>query len=360
MKMHVRLTIAPLAAALTVGGAQGSAHPASRCVPGWRVVPSPAVSDAGLIDVAASSPSDAWAVGYDAPSHGFPFVVHWNGSRWSVMTSPEIAEGELNAVAAISQDDAWAVGDVRGAIGIIEHWGGGAWRRVAAPAGTGPLFGVSAVSGRDVWAVGGDHDSPVTVHWDGTRWRRIPVPVDALLSDVVAVSELDVWAVGSYRDGLFAMHWDGRRWHPFAGPNVADQGSWLNGVTAVSSSDVWAVGEAQNGLSLHEPVVYRWNGMRWKTAKAPFVDGGATAIVGLSATDLWTLAWDDPVLGGGGATISHWNGKSWRSEEPQPRDFLAAVAPDKGTHLWAVGSTGNALEEDEPARPVPLIERYGC
>jgi hypothetical protein len=169
-----------------------------------------------------------------------------------------------------------------------------------------------------------------------------------------------VWAVGGDQN-LFAMHWNGRRWKPFDGPNVGDQLSWLTSVTAVSTRNVWAVGEAQNGLSLHEPVVYHWNGRRWNTTVAPHSDGGLTGVATRSANEIWTVGWDDPVLGGAGGTISRWNGKNWRDGNPMQQTMLNAIATDKGTHLWAVGSTGNPTDENElPGAPRPIIFRYGC
>jgi hypothetical protein len=66
------------------------------------------------------------------------------------------------------------------------------------------------------------------------------------------------------------------------------------------------------------------------------------------------------VLGGGGGTISRWNGTRWRVEHSAVATKLVAIATDKRTHLWAVGSAGNPTDEDDQSRPFPLIERYGC
>lgn len=46
---------------------------------------------AALTGVAATSPTDAWAVGYKQTSTGLSvLVVHWNGTRWSVVPAPHI------------------------------------------------------------------------------------------------------------------------------------------------------------------------------------------------------------------------------------------------------------------------------
>jgi hypothetical protein len=265
--------------------------------------------------------------------------------------------GQLHDVAAISKSDAWAVGD----FGVIQHWNGRRWARVSA-AGVEPLAGVAAFSANDVWAVGGERTA-VTLHWNGTQWRSVQNSGGSPLSDVAIISPLDVWAVGG-DENLFTMHWNGRRWTVFNGQNVGDQFSWLSSVTAGSTSNVWAVGEAQNGNTLHEPVVYRWNGKSWRTDAVPPADGGLRGVAVRSAHDVWTVGWDDPVLGGQGGTISHWNGTTWRAGYGMKRTMLNAISTDRGTHLWAVGSTGNPIDESElgalgPTQR-PIIFRYGC
>jgi hypothetical protein len=220
------------------------------------------------------------------------------------------------------------------------------------------LLGVTALSSRDVWAVGGN-ESSVSLHWNGSRWTRLRTGEQEALYDVVGITSRDVWAVGG-DESLLTIHWNGRRWNPMLGPNVGEQLSWLQSVAAVSANNVWAVGEAQNGLSLREPVVDHWNGRRWNTTFAPHIDGGLTGVAARSANEIWTVGWDDPVLGGAGGTISRWNGQTWHSQEVGSGNDLVAIATDKGTHLWAVGSQGNPTDENDPKTPSPLIERYGC
>jgi len=192
-----------------------------------------------------------------------------------------------------------------------------------------------------MWTVGGE-ESYVSLHWDGNRWRRVTLaspaqsapPLSSLGSsstrpsesvwDVAAISHRDGWAVGG-NDGLLTVHWNGHRWKAHLGPNVGDQLSWLISVAALSASDVWAVGVAVNGLSLHEPVVYRWNGKKWRSAAAPPIDGELDGIVARS-----------------------------------PTEILVAIAADKRTHVWAVGSIGNPTDENELGAPTPVILRYGC
>jgi hypothetical protein len=363
------LALVLLVAALAVVGAEGSVRRDARSTPAgstamqrpatvcrWSLVATPTVGAGELLGVAASSPSDAWAVG-DAKKT--PLTEHWDGSKWTVIPSPWIEEGVLNDVAAISARDAWAVGG--GASMLVEHWDGRRWTRVAIPSiamQPAQLWGVAALSPSDVWAVGWGYTeagvSSVSLHWDGTAWTRVPMPPPrSLLADVVAVSAHDVWAVGKSYGHLFTMRWDGRRWRPFVGPELLDD-STLDSAAAVAANDVWAVGEADSGNTIQAPVVYHWDGTQWRTTHTPHIGGGFTGIAARSTNNVWISGWDDPQFAGArGATIWRWNGKTWNngSNAAFGHFYFAALASDRGAHLWAVGSTAQMGR--------PLIER-GC
>src|SRR6266700_3949656 len=119
-----------------------------------------------FVAVAATSPTNAWAVGhYSNGSELRTLIEHWDGSAWTVQPSPNLVKlpgrtfNSLFAVAATSSTSAWAVGyyddhAVRRA--LIEHWDGSAWSVQRAPdVGLGDqLQGVAATSPTDAWAVG--------------------------------------------------------------------------------------------------------------------------------------------------------------------------------------------------------------
>jgi hypothetical protein len=80
----------------------------------WTVVPSPDPGSANneLRSVRGTSPSDVWAVGsYGDGNTGKSLILHWDGSHWSQVPSPSlgVADG-LNAVAASAPSNVWAVG----------------------------------------------------------------------------------------------------------------------------------------------------------------------------------------------------------------------------------------------------------
>ena len=81
----------------------------------WSVVPSPSVGTAPtLTGVSASSTSNVWAVGHDAPAGATTpqtLTLNWNGSAWSTVSSPDAGTSSaLDAVSALPGGEAWAVG----------------------------------------------------------------------------------------------------------------------------------------------------------------------------------------------------------------------------------------------------------
>jgi hypothetical protein len=77
--------------------------------------PSPGSSGNGLFGAAATSATDAWAVGhYSSSGSGSvekTLIEHWNGAAWKQVPSPNpTANSGLSAVAATTPTDAWAVG----------------------------------------------------------------------------------------------------------------------------------------------------------------------------------------------------------------------------------------------------------
>ncbi len=124
-----------------------------------------------------------------------PIVNPPPAGRWKIVSSqnPGKAQNNLNAIAATSATDAWAVGSfsnqhlgVLGTKALIEHWNGAEWSVVAsppAPLGDGILTGVAAISPTDAWAVGYtfyDNASYVTKtlieHWNGSVWTVVASP----------------------------------------------------------------------------------------------------------------------------------------------------------------------------------------
>jgi len=197
---------------------------------------------------------------------------HWNGITWARVSTPNpggsAGTPTLTGVAATSASNAWAVGmhstGQEGTLTLIEHWNGTNWTQVPSPSPGGTLhidwlLGVTATSATDAWAVGRTHSKTLIEHWNGTAWTQVPSPNPANsrepeLTGVTAISASDAWAVGDYiaavagfpRETLIE-HWNGTAWTQMPSPNPSSTGNLLGGVAANSPSNVWAVGAFNPG-----------------------------------------------------------------------------------------------------------------
>jgi hypothetical protein len=232
----------------------------------WSVVPSPnspaGTSSSMLTGLAASGPSDIWAIGQvDDWTTGIhaPLILHWDGARWSNIPTGDLGPGvKLYGVATARPGDAWVVGDGAnggGSTPLIAHWDGNTWTRRAGTGDHGYLRGVVAVAPDDAWAVG----APGLIrHWDGHAWSAPPAATSvAFGNELFAVAAAtgthdDIWAVGGGFNGnpllpLATLHWDGAHWEAL--PNVTqvvtgDRADRFVSVAAAGRNNFWAVGDS--------------------------------------------------------------------------------------------------------------------
>ena len=329
-------------------------------------------TDDALPGVAVTSATNAWAVGsYSDGTNSQTLIERWNGSSWKTVTSPNLGgpgfDNALAAVAATSSSNAWAVGHWTD-IGLdhteIEHWNGSSWKVSASPnpgsnpvTGSNDLFGVAAASAGRAWAVGtytndGSTYQSMILRWNGGSWTQAtstnPGTAFDGLQGITALSGSNAWAVGSYSNGgankTLIEHWNGAKWTTKASPNVGTKGDNLFAVAGTSASNVWAVGDRFHGTA-NQTLIEHWNGASWKVVKSPNPGGdryealfGVTAI---SPRDAWATG--SYVVGSTYMTmILHWNGFSWKQvKSPHPsgaeESFLADVASTRTGHVWAVG-----------------------
>lgn len=355
MPVVVALALAPVAVALA------SAQP-------WSVERAPSETLSG---VAATSASNAWAVG----QHG---VLHWNGRTWSRQASPAPRRGALSAVAASSRSNAWTVGysyphGSSTTTTLVLHYNGRAWRRQPTPNGTGrgsnQLNAVATTSPSNAWAVGeyfpgAQRSRALILHWNGRAWRRqaIPNPREGIvtLSGVTATSRSNAWAVGSAgsarRARTLVLHWNGRAWRREAAPDGGAPLNVLAGVTSTSPSDAWTVGDSsypfpQRAFQTTHTLILHWDGRTWHRQASP--DGGATfnelnGVATASPSNAWAVgdyytgANRQSLLGTPRPLILHWDGTSWqRQASPHPGSSsatLAAVTTIPRAGVWGVGS----------------------
>jgi hypothetical protein len=193
--------------------------------------------------VAIASACNAWMVGglegvtFNANPNG-TLIEHWDGSSWSVVPSPSPEQSVLFGVAATSASDAWAVGldqdqPSGSPLPLIEHWDGTSWTQANAPdpGSYSDFEGVAATSATNAWAVGSagpDHgdQQPLMEHWNGSDWSIVASPSPSssglnYLVGVAASSATEAWAFGTSESGQeFFEHWNGSTWSlmPSASP----------------------------------------------------------------------------------------------------------------------------------------------
>ena len=175
-------------------------------------------TDSVLEAVMATSAQDVWAVGgYIASSGPKTLIEHWNGTKWVQVPSPNpagpVGEIDLFGVAATSASNAWAVGTYSTGTTdktLIEHWNGHAWTLVPSPnpAPRNSLLAVAATSAGNVWAVGtrttSATEQTLIVRWNGTAWKPVPSPSPGQVNELTSVattSATDVWAAGFFTTG---------------------------------------------------------------------------------------------------------------------------------------------------------------
>ncbi|MEY9895251.1 hypothetical protein ABIA31_008940 [Catenulispora sp. MAP5-51] len=135
----------------------------------WSVVPTPPlavlngqdVNTVAVDSLAATSAHDVWAVGgttgfgRHAPHN--QLVEHWDGTAWSLVPAPAgtTTPQGLSSVAALSPTDAWALGFQPGtAVPAFQHWDGTAWSDVAVTGVSGVLNELAAAPSSTLFALG--------------------------------------------------------------------------------------------------------------------------------------------------------------------------------------------------------------
>jgi hypothetical protein len=313
----------------------GLTLPASAAT-GWTVITAPGPA-AGITSSFALSDTDAWAVGnYSNAGVVTPTSLHWNGSAWSSVPTPAPTAGTgswyLQSIAASSSTDAWAVGqDVvspRQKLSLYEHWNGAAWSVVSGP-NEGPLTSVLDFGPTDAWALA----EFATLHWNGTAWSVVSNGLALGGSAVSADSPTDFWVI--YRNDQ-VTHYNGTSW-TVSTVSPASQ-PVIESVKALSPTDVWIAGATTLGTAA--TFLAHYNGTAWQTMTPPSAisDTGVPAMTARSDSDLWLFTYNNQ--------IANWNGSSWTTTPiPIASSPLSEVeaATSSPSHIWlfAANNTGN-------------------
>jgi hypothetical protein len=352
---------------------------------GWSVVRAQTLgtSDNNLGAIAASSPSDIWAVGNYLPDAKgsnvdatLTFAEHYNGKAWTVVRTPNAGPNfnTLFGVAA-SGGKAWAVGVRMDAAyhdrALAEYWNGSKWaiQAVPQPGSQRDLFyAASATAPDDVWAVGDQEGADgvfgtLAEHFNGKTWSVMPTPDRGNAGDhlyaVDAVAPDDVWAAGQQLsaagDQGLLEHWDGTRWSVVALPRIAAM-VMLDGVTVVGGH-VYAVGEADTPRDGGQPLVLTGNGNHWTRAALP-ADGSdwsslwavtaAAGAVYAAGNDVNLKSDNTEVL------LYRLHGGTWslvRAPSVGGGGNIAGGLAPAGDHVWMAGTFSTASSSN-----LPLLE----
>jgi hypothetical protein len=344
-----------------------AASPAWRAVAGARLQ-----AGAALLDLAATGPRDAWAVGYKEGAEdgdGTPALQHWDGTRWTQRPVSASDAWHLVGVSAGGPDDVWIVGNAGSA--YAAHWNGSRWTG-SHPFGVAEDYFLSdvAIAGGHAWLVGRNPSQGMIMEWRGRGFRNA-LHADGYFT-AVAAGPGDVWAVGtdaaatSGKPGL-PMVWHGsavsgpeiQSWERGRTPEIA--GGVLRGVWMITPSDVWAVGSASpSGDAPEAPVVLHWNGTSWQKIEVPVPRGRLDGVTAFRSGDVWISGVDADHSGQ--VLFLHFDGRAWtpsygplfrrqreNQQYPQSDDVgRTGIARVPGTHrLWAVGSVGWGDAEDD-------------
>ena len=341
----------------------------------WKIVRGPKLAaNNALNGIAAVSKRLAWTVGTEGFSSngsrpGKPLIERWNGRTWSRARLPSAWPGGLAFVAASSASNAWALGQEPSGTTHLLHWTGHGWRNSRFPGTPGTFYGnlgLTAAPGGRAWLIASASGSAQIFGWNGTRWGQQSYPCSGTFCNLYRIEARtgkDAWAVGNYvtsslDGGPLALHWTGSSWRSTPVPFV--KFGFLTGVFSVSPTSAWAVGGVNNSSRM---LLYHWDGSSWHHSQVP---AGLTApslgelpgISGDASGHLWMF--DFGPQNASRATYLHYAGHRWSTVmgatvAGQTRVIARDVATIPGTsQAWATG-VGFVPAVEARAR----IERYG-
>jgi hypothetical protein len=189
--------------------------------------------------IAAGSAKVVWAAGSN--NSGGAWIGRWHGSTFTTMTLPASVSGGVSSfatIAASSPSNAWAIGPA-GAV----HWNGKAWSLMPLPEPAGSPWGLTTTSAKNAWAI----DASWVLRWNGTSWKRsFTAPAAETMTSIAARSASDVVVVGySINQNTniaksYIVRYNGKKWKRVKAPNPHGN-SALRSVT-FGGKTAWAAG----------------------------------------------------------------------------------------------------------------------
>ncbi len=262
-----------------------------------------------LIDVSATSATNAWAVGE------FGFIFRWNGSSWARQSTPSTTT--LNTVWGFSATDAFASGEN----GLMLRWNGSSWNSMSFPSSAN-VYSLWGTSASNVYA---STEAGEVLRFNGSSWS------------VVTSVSVPLWSVfGSAANNVFVSGENGTLLR-FNGS------TWANVPTSTSATltGVWA--GAANALSIVGFTLGNSNGVAFGpvassiNAQSPGTARSLTSVWGLNGGDLYAT--------GDTGTVVRYDGNSWLAMPTGTTDLLWSVsgAPSGASGAFAVGFNSTVL-----------------
>ncbi|MEV4111316.1 hypothetical protein [Nonomuraea sp. NPDC049695] len=325
----------------------------------WEQVKIDATAGTALVDMTATGPRDAWAVGLYASAEDEPgyFVLkHWDGSRWRAVSAlRRFTDEEFSSGAAVDADgprNVWVAGDDENGPCTLQ-WNGRRWLERRVP-GDGWVDDI-AVDGKRVVLIGArsraEGTVPYTSSWDGSRF--VNETFEGKFTAVVAGAG-HTWIAGEHANLPAVWHRPpGGRLERMAVPAVPG-GSladiWQNGPDDVLAVGTIAGPKDENATYGARPLILRWDGTAWRRTELPDWHGELQAVTALGKDDVWA-AGVDVELQPGRVMMLHYDGRSWT------REFLRSAGMVNKLSLTRVPGTSqlwltDAREVGEGDEPV--------
>ncbi|WP_160161030.1 hypothetical protein [Actinomadura sp. K4S16] len=352
----VPATIAALACA---AGTVALAAPAQAA--GWKNIGSTALAYNGSLDrVDFGAKNAGWAVGAAGSFFGPEAkLVKWNGSAWVADKSP--VGFTPTDVAVSSATKAWVIGyNMSGTLGL--YWNGTKWSQVAYPMVGFPTAVSAAPDGTAYSVAGVDAASggpSAILRWTGTAWvdPKVPLPASTSITAVDVRAKNDVWlagttsATGTSVTGL-VMHFDGTSWKKIDVPGslgVPGYQGTLHRIVANSATNVYVLRVRQNAQITN--AIQRYNGKTWTTVNTPLNAAG----IGLSSDGASGVVML-PITTGTKTQYMHYNGTAWTTlNGPSRTGTVQASDIDARPGTTGIISTGTA---STPDKKTPFIEYF--
>lgn len=307
-----------------------------------------------LVDIAAPTRTDAWAVGtirYRQNGHDNLLVLHWNGSHWRHVAVPHPAGFFPSSIAASSPANVWVFGSVGAKVSAL-RFDGRSWHATAPSGGAGePAFDEGGywtpttpvvLNGPDVWAIA--NISPGLWHWSGGRWTFSSFTINGTCGAITGAGR-HVWIMANLNPRTCAV---GRAYRPAIYqrihaawkqiPSPEREVGFPSAIAASPRGGLWLLAvPGKAGVRVH---LDHWTGTRWirQVVPAQLVVGAALRFDGRGG--MWA------------GNSAYWTGRRWinidNCDPPLGVPCQDAVAPIQGTSsAWGTAHPATRNDRNE-------------